>query len=97
MTLNAENISQYVSTLEAKVQKLEQYKAGTVNVEKFYAAKLDIPAVAQLHGVDARTIRGYVKRGLIEKHPDSTDHHVYIRASVALSLDFQKLRKQSNN
>lgn len=97
MSINGENIGQYVSSLEAKLRALEQSSASAINVEKFYAARLDIPEVARLHGVDARTVRGYVNRGLIEKHPDSTDAHTYIRASVALALDFRKLRKSSNN
>ena len=93
MTLNADNIGSYVSTLESENRKLREMQGSTVNPCKFYAVKMDIPEVARLHGVDARTVRGYIKRGLIEKHPDSTDFHTYIRGSVALSLDFSKLRK----
>ena len=97
MTLNADNIGHYVSTLETELRKLREQQDASVSPDKFYAVKMDIPEVARLHGVDARTVRSYVKRGLIEKHPDSTDNITYIRGSVALSLDFRKLRKSSNN
>jgi hypothetical protein len=91
--INADNIGLYVSNLEAKVIKLEKAQEGSISLERFYAVKMDIPEVARLHNVDPRTVRGYVKRGLIEIHPDSTDSHTYLRGSVALSLDFRKLRK----
>lgn len=95
--MTAEMIAQYVSRLEAENRELRDKQTGHISPDRFYAVKLDIPEVARLHGVDPRTVRHYVKSGRIEKHPDSTDHHTYIRASVALSLDFRKLRKSYNS
>lgn len=95
--MKAEQIIQYISELEAENMKLKQECEGSVNIERFYASKMDIPEVARLHGVDPRTVRSYVKRGFIETHPDSTEHHTFIRSSIALGLDFRELRKMSNN
>lgn len=95
MTLNADNIGQYVSDLEAKVRALEQWKEGAVNVEKFYASRMSVSEVARLHHVDSRTVQSHADRGAIEKHPDSTDERTYIRGSVALTLNFKQLRKES--
>lgn len=93
--LSALLIEQYVSELEAKVRELEQIKAGAIAVERFYATRMSISEVARLHRVDPRTVQYHVDRGAIEKHPDSTDARTYIRGSVALTLDFKKLRKDS--
>ncbi len=101
--INAKLIAEYVSDLEIKAHNMEReiergqewMQRGMVSIEKFYAVKLTIPEVARLHNVNAQTVRSYVKRGFIEKHQDSTDGYTYIRASVALTLDFGKLRKES--
>lgn len=95
MQINADNIGHYVSTLEAKVQALEQAKEGTIATERFYATRMSISEVARLHRVDPRTVQYHVDRGAIEKHPDSTDARTYIRGSVALTLDFKQLRIES--
>lgn len=65
----------------------------SVNVDKFYPILLDPPMVARLQAVSVQTVRAYIKDGAIPKHPDSTDSRTYIRASVALKLDFSELRK----
>lgn len=70
-------------------------KANTIDASRFYAAALTVEAVAALHGVHPETVRKYVGMGLIDKHPDSTDGKILIRASDALLLNFKELKRKS--
>lgn len=72
----------------------ERLKQSSVNADRFYSAMLSTEEVGRLHGVNKATVLNYVKRGLIEKAPDSTDGKVWIRASVALMLDFGKMKEK---
>ena len=63
------------------------------NANKFYGLKMPVEMVALLHDVNKVTVRKYVKLGLIETHPESSDAKIIIRASVALTLDFTKLKR----
>lgn len=76
-------------TLRAENERLKQ---SSVNADRFYSAMLSTEEVGRLHGVNKATVRNYIKRGLIEKAPDSTDGKIWIRASVALMLDFRKMK-----
>lgn len=76
-------------TLRAENERL---KRSSVNADRFYSAMLSTEEVGRLHGVNKATVLNYVKRGLIEKAPDSTDGKIWIRASVALMLDFEKMK-----
>ena len=76
-------------TLRAENERLKQ---SSINADRFYSAMLSTEEVGRLHGVSKDTVLNYVKRGLIEKAPDSTDGKVRIRASVALMLDFGKMK-----
>ena len=91
----ARQIGEYIAGLETENQKLRTRIERSVDAKKFYAVRMGLPEVARLHGVDARTVRYYVKAGRIESHPDSTSARMYIRGSVALTLDFKNLRKIS--
>lgn len=64
-----------------------------VNVERFDNVPMPVSMVAELHSVSPELVRKYVKKGLIETHPGSTDAKILIRASAALRLDFKELRK----
>lgn len=64
-----------------------------VNVERFDNVPMPVSMVAELHSVSPELVRKYVKKGLIETHPKSTDAKILIRASDALRLDFKELRK----
>ena len=89
---SAAGIAAYVAELEWENRKLkeelEEVRNKSVNVDKFYPILLDPPMVARLQAVSVQ-----IKDGAIPKHPDSTDSRTYIRASVALKLDFSELRK----
>lgn len=74
---------------------IHQLETDSVRATKFYPSPLNVEAVASLHGVSKQTVLKYVALGLIPRHPDSTDHKVLIRASIALLLDFSTLRKES--
>ena len=93
---SASGIAAYVSDLEAEnirlKNEIEELRSKSVNADKFYNASLTLNTVALLQGVDPRTIKAYVESGDIPIHPDSTDGRTYIRGSVALKLDFNKLR-----
>ena len=72
----------------------ERLRQSTVNADRFYSAMLSAEEVGRLHGVSKATVCNYVNRGLIEKAPDSTDGKFWIRASVALKLDFGKMKDE---
>lgn len=79
-----------------KVNEENEYlRAHGVNIDKFYAKTMTVELVAYLHDVHPNTVRKYVNCGLIEKHPNSTNGKILIRASEALTLDFSELRRKS--
>lgn len=71
----------------------DRIKRSCVNVERFYNVPMTVSMVAELHSVSPGLVRKYVKKGLIETHPESTDAKILIRVSDALMLDFKELRK----
>lgn len=73
----------------------ERLKRSSVNADRFYNVALSTTDVARLHSVSDYLVRKYIELGLIEKHPLSTDKKLFIRASVALTLDFTELKKKS--
>ena len=76
-------------------RELEEMLARTVSLDKFYNVALTVEQVAVLHGVTPGIIRRYVKYGLIELHPMSTDGKWLIRGSVALALDIDEVRRKA--
>ena len=52
-------------------------------------------AVAAMHGVSKYTVREYIKLGLIEPHPNSTEKRFLVRGSTALLLDFKELKEEA--
>lgn len=97
--MNAAAIVEEVASLVAASESLraenERLKSTMVNSEKFYNVPLPLPVVAMLHSVFPYIVREYIKLGLIEKHPSSTDAKILVRASEALVLDFTELKKQA--
>ena len=95
---SASGIAEYISNLEMEnarlTSELNTLRENSVNAEKFYGAPLSLNTVALLQGVDPRTIKNYVELGAIPIHPDSTDGRTYIRGSVALKIDFSKLKRE---
>lgn len=75
-------------------QENDRIKSSCVNVERFDNVPMPVSMVAELHSVSPELVRKYVKRGLIEPHPESTDAKILIRASDALRLDFKELKKR---
>lgn len=96
--MHSRGIIGYLQTLEYENTKLKEenseLKDNRMDAGRFYAAALNVEAVATLHNVHPDTVRKYVSLGCIEKHPDSTDAKILIRASEALMLDFKELRKK---
>ncbi len=80
------------SLLKKEVGDIKTFKDYA---NKFYSRKMSLAMVAHLHEVHCVTVRKYVKLGLIETHPDSTDAKIIIRASIALGLDFSRLKKEA--
>lgn len=84
--------------LEYKNNKLAEenkyLRTQCVNINKYYARTFSVEMVAYLHDVHPHTVRKYVSCGLIPKHPDSKDGKILIRATDALSLDFDELRRK---
>lgn len=85
-------VAALVNECQALRAENERLKQSSVNADRFYSAMLSTEEVGRLHGVNKATVLNYVKRGLIEKAPDSTDGKIWIRASVALMLDFEKMK-----
>ena len=85
-------VAALVNECQALRAENERLKQSSVNADRFYSAMLSTEEVGRLHGVNKATVLNYVKRGLIEKAPNSTDGKVWIRASVALMLDFEKMK-----
>lgn len=73
----------------------ERLRQSTVNADRFYNVALSTTDVARLHSVSDYLVRKYIELGLIEKHPLSTDKKLFVRASVALTLDFTELKNKS--
>ena len=84
-----------VAELINRNRELEKKLERCIAVDKFYNTALTTEDVAKLHGVSAGIVRKYIDLGLIEKHPMSTDGKWLVRGSVALSLDFDKLKKEA--
>lgn len=80
--------------LERRCAELEGAK---VNADRFYNWAADVETVAAMHGVSRYLVREYIKLGLIEAHPDSTDARFLVRGSVALLLDFDALRAEARH
>ena len=93
--MNASELIGEVTDLVNRNRELEDKLSKTVSLDKFYNAALTTEMVGVLHGVSAGIVRRYVEYGLIELHPMSTDGKWLIRGSVALSLDFDDLRKKA--
>ncbi len=70
----------------------EMLRKSSINAEKFYNSPFTVEMVAALHSVSKTTVLNYIKRGMIETHPLSTEGKVLIRGSVALTLDFKELK-----
>lgn len=79
------------SRLREEVDRLKQRR---LDAGRFYAVAVNVNTVATLHNVHPDTIRKYIDAGLIEKHPDSMDAKILIRASDALLLNFSELRQR---
>jgi len=96
--MNSFDIEGYVRGIETENASLkeenETLRQNRMNAQKFYAVTLDIKTVASLHGLTPDTIRTYIKAGLIEAHPNSTDSKILIRASHAILLDWDELKKK---
>ncbi len=94
-TAIVEEVAGLVAASEALRAENERLRRTMVNSEKFYNVPLPLPVVAMLHSVSPYIVREYIKLGLIEKHPSSTDAKILVRASEALVLDFTELKKQA--
>ena len=89
------DVNVFVENYNRLERRCEELEKSNCNAQKFYAVAFDIETVAKLHNVSKYLVRSYLKLGLIEKHPNSTDAKFYIRASDALVLDFKQLREQA--
>ncbi len=96
--MNARDIIGHIQEMEYENTKLKEelsrLKGNKLDAARFYAVAVNVETVATLHGVHPDTVRKYVSLGLIEKHPDSMDAKILIRASDALMLDFTELKRR---
>nr|DAZ23991.1 MAG TPA: excisionase [Caudoviricetes sp.] len=99
--LSATQIIAVIQDLDYSNKKLEEeneyLRATHANIDKFYSKTMTVELVAYLHDVHPNTVRKYITCGLIPKHPSSTSGKILIRASDALKLDFDEMRKKSKN
>lgn len=97
--INTREFFVQVNELEYEVLRLreenKELKERSIDAKQFYASAVTTDTVAALHGVNPDTVRKYVTLGCIEKHPNSTDAKILIRASDALLLNFNELRRKA--
>lgn len=74
-------------------QENERLRVTMVDTERFHNVPMSLDVAGQLHGVSAKVVRRLVELGLISKHPQSTDRKILIRASEAIRMDIDQLRK----
>lgn len=74
-------------------QENERLRVTMVDTERFHNVPMSLDVAGQLHGVSAKVVRRLVELGLISKHPQSTDNKILIRASEAIRMDIDQLRK----
>lgn len=88
-------IFNYITALEVENEILRKkvQDGSRVDAGRFYGVILTTGEVARMHGVSRSRVAEYAKRGIIEKHPDSTDGRYLFRMSDALTWDFAKLKK----
>lgn len=97
MTSIVEQVINLVKNNEKLSEEIMSLREKSVSVDKFYNVALTTNMVAELHSVTPALVRKYVKLGMIDEHPKSTDSKILIRASDALRLDFKKLKKHITN
>ncbi len=85
-------VSQIVTEINDLKKKLEKEKLRLFNSHRFYNVALTTKEVAKLHSVSPKLVAKYIKIGVIDAHPNSTDHKMLVRASDALLLDFKMLK-----
>lgn len=90
-----QNAQKLVAENENLKELLHQKELSCVDSQKFYAVALSVDTVAALHNVHPDTVRKYLNLDLIEKHPDSSTGKFFIRASVALTLNFLDLQRRA--
>jgi hypothetical protein len=97
-SINTGEIIGHIQNMEYENNRLKEelstLKGRKLDAGRFYAVAVNVETVATLHNVHPDTVRKYVSLGLIEKHPDSMDAKILIRASDALLLDFTELKRQ---
>jgi hypothetical protein len=98
MNTTTRDIIGHIQTLDYENARLKDelsmLKGRNVDAHKFYAVATSVEVVANLHNVHPDTVRKYVSVGLIDKHPDSMETKILIRASDALMLDFSELKQR---
>lgn len=96
--INTGEIIGHIQNMEYENQMLKEellmLKGNRLDAGRFYAVSVNVETVSTLHNVHPDTVRKYVSLGLIEKHPDSMDAKILIRASDALLLDFTELKRK---
>ena len=102
--MERENVIEQVTALVCRNRELEaqieSIRSNSVLVDKYYNVALTTEMVARLHSVSEALVRKYIKLGMIETHPMSTDAKLLVRASDALQLDFRMMKfsvRERNN
>ena len=99
VALTPQQIIQYLFSIDIENRTLKAelslQKKNLVDIQKFHTVLMTTSEVAKLHGVSSTTVRKYISSEQIEIHPDSTIEKAIIRGSIALALDFGKLKKEN--
>ena len=89
---------EYITELKAKCdfaeKEVERVKADYIPSSDFKNIPLTVAEVAKLKGRCEHTVRSYIDAGMIPLHKDSTDSSFKIDASVALKLDFDRMKHE---
>lgn len=88
-------VTELIAEYESVRANLESVRESTISVDKFYNVALTTDVVANLHSVSSALVRKYIKLGLIDTHPLSSDSKLLVRASDALVIDFKELKSKA--
>ena len=90
--------------LETRCQELEtrcsaaEYLVRSGRAELIPDAPVSLGWVARFYKVPEARIRDYVKRGILERHPDSTDTRMLVRLGAVMdNPDIQILKRRKLN
>lgn len=82
--MTALDVFEHYSRLEAKCAELESKLSQYTDVSRFSEVAISTSEAGRLLGIDRKSVLDYANRGLLKRHPCSTDEKVMLVASDVL-------------